>query len=74
MSFFEPPKPAAVTPAAALPPPPDRSDAETSALADEQRRGQLRRVGRSAQLLTGAGGSSGGSFAVRLLGGAGSYV
>jgi len=52
-----------------LPPPPERTDAETAALAEEQRLAAQRR-GRVATMLTGGRGAEGGSSAVRFLGGA----
>lgn len=52
-----------------LPPTPERTDAETAALADEQR-GQFARRGRAATMLTGGAGTEGGTSAVRFLGGA----
>lgn len=56
-----------------LPPPPERSDAETEALAEQQRSQFARRGGRAATILTGGLGTEQGSAAVRLLGGAQGY-
>lgn len=51
-----------------LPPPPERSDAETAALAEEQRKRLNPGQGRASTYLTG-GGIDAGSSAVRYLGG-----
>lgn len=52
-----------------LPPPPARSDAETEALAEENRKQNMpRRPGRASTFLT-AGGTTAASSAVRFLGG-----
>lgn len=53
-----------------LPPPPDRSDAETAALAEQQRAGFFKRGGRAMTMLTGGAGTEGGTAAVRFLGSA----
>jgi hypothetical protein len=66
MSVFKPKKPK-VAPA---PPPPERTDSETTALADEQRRRAVgAEDGRAASFLTSSGLTEG-SAAVRFLGGA----
>lgn len=65
---FSKPKAAPVVMPEPLPPPPERSDSETQALADEQRR-KFATPGRAATFLTGAG-TTQGSSAVRFLGGA----
>lgn len=53
-----------------LPPAPDRSDAQTQALAEQQRSQFFRRGGRAATMLTGGTGTEGGSGAIRFLGAA----
>ena len=53
-----------------LPPPPERSDVETSALAEQQRARFGRNNGRAMTMLTGGGGVESGSSAMRYLGGA----
>lgn len=69
--FSQPKQPAPiVVPQEDLPPPPARSDSETAALADEQRkRFGGAGSGRSMTYLTG-GGLSQGSSAIKFLGGA----
>lgn len=52
-----------------LPPPPERSDVDTSALAEQQRTRFARNKGRARTLLTGGGGVESGSSALRYLGG-----
>lgn len=52
-----------------LPPPPERSDAETAALAEQQREGARSRRGRAATLLTSGQGADEGFRASRFLGG-----
>lgn len=67
---FSKPKQAPVVMPEPLPPPPERTDAETQTLADEQRRRfGTASGGRASTFLTG-GGLSSGSSAVRFLGGA----
>lgn len=53
-----------------LPPPPERTDADTSALAEEQRAKFFRKGGRASTMLTGGSGTEGGTSAIRFLGGA----
>ena len=67
--FSKPKKPRVVQPDP-LPPPPERSDAETEALADEQRRRFAGASGGRASTFLTSGGTSAGSSAVRFLGGA----
>lgn len=52
-----------------LPPPPERSDADTQALAEQQRQ-KFFRGSRANTMLTGGEGTGGGSSAIRFLGGA----
>lgn len=67
---FKKPKVAPVVVPDPLPPAPERTDTETQALADEQRkRFASAGGGRAATFLTG-GGTTAGSSAVRFLGGA----
>lgn len=54
----------------ALPAAPERTSAQTSALADAQRAKFFDRAGRESTMLTGGAGTSGGLSAVRYLGGA----
>ena len=69
--IFAKPKPAPIAPVATTPVPaaPERTDDETQALADEQRRKLNQNTGRSSTFLT-QGGVDAGSAAVRFLGGA----
>lgn len=53
-----------------LPPPPERSDAQTQALAEAQRSRFFRGGGRATTMLTGGSGTEGGTGAIRFLGGA----
>lgn len=53
-----------------VPPAPERSSAQTQALADMQRSQFFRRGGRATTMLTGGTGTEGGSSAIRFLGGA----
>lgn len=62
-------KPPAVRYPDPAPPPPERTDAETEVLAEEQR-SRFGRGGRASTLLTGGQGTTGASYAVRTLGGA----
>lgn len=63
------PAPVIIPPPEPLPAPPSRSDAETEALAEENRRQNTpRRAGRASTFLTGAG-TTAASSAVRFLGG-----
>lgn len=67
--FKSPSKPKPLPPPEPLPPPPERSDAETDALADEQRKKfGTGRTGRASTFLSGNGLSSS-NTAVRFLGG-----
>lgn len=68
--LFSKPKVPEVTPAPTPDPPPERSAAETSALAEEQRKRFSGQSGRAMTMLTGGTGTEGGSAAVRFLGGA----
>lgn len=54
----------------ALPPPPERSDADTASLAEQQRSKFFRKGGRASTMLTGGSGTEGSSSAIRFLGGA----
>ena len=69
-ALFSKPKMPEVKDPAPLPPPPERSDADTAALAERQRAGFFNRGGRATTMLTGGSGTSGASSAVRFLGGA----
>lgn len=53
-----------------LPPAPERSDAETASLAEDQRSRFFLRGGRAASMLTGGTGAESGTGAARFLGGA----
>lgn len=67
MSIFKTPKSPAVRTPDPLPPPPERTDAETTALAEEQRR-KPSTTGRASTMLTTGQGVSGVSSASRFLG------
>ena len=68
MGFLKPKMPEAPRVPDALPPAPERTDAETAALAEQQRNRVLRR-GRASTMLTGGAGTDGGSSVVSFLGG-----
>lgn len=70
MSVFKKPSVPEVRYPDPLPPAPERTDAETAALAEEQRARFASRRGRASTMLTGGGGVDGGSAAVQFLGGA----
>lgn len=53
-----------------LPAPPERSSADTAALAGEQRSRFFRQGGRATTMLTGGSGAGSGASAIRFLGGA----
>lgn len=67
MSIFKTPKTPKVKTPDHLPPPPERTDAETTALAEEQRR-RAGSMGRATTMLTTGQGVSGVTSASRFLG------
>lgn len=69
-ALFSKPKTPKVQTPDPLPPPPERSDTETAALAEEQRKKMSQRGGRAFTMLTGGQGAGTGTSAMSYLGGA----